>query len=82
MWFLLGIIGVITILWIASRILDRTGDFLIHLAEDLAKQRVYIHSSPPSSQTEPVKQKIQALKGEKDDAYTKRVRDEIEELTS
>jgi uncharacterized membrane protein len=82
MWLLLGIIGVIAVLWVAKMVLDRIGDFFIHLAEDIAEQNVYHHNSPPSSQTEPVQQKIRALKGEKTDAYTKRIREEIEELTS
>jgi len=82
--FLLALIGLITLLWLLRKFLNKIGD-LLNKAGDFVADLTSIsqvRTEPSQYQSEKIKEKIHAIKGNgTDEQYWKDVRSQIDDLT-
>lgn len=87
MWGLLGVIGLITILWLISKGLNKVGNALIKFGENMADRASAVEAIKQRDRknikdnlTE-IKKKLGELGRDSDREYKERVQREIDELT-
>lgn len=86
MWGFLALIGLLFLMYWASKALVRLGNFLIRLSEELGDYVIMVHRKrgrpPVAAENKEIKDKMSIIKGEDtDDEFMEKARKEIEKFT-